>query len=562
MTVNALFQQDRFGLWYPRPERAEKLFLAMAWVAFGLGALLFVALPVRRVTDLLGPLAGTLTRYGGFGVFFLGLTGLVAWRLARFFAVLSSAPESREIPSAKREWPAWARAAQVGLSVAIGVQAVLQADLPFDLDEYQRLIGALTQSFWHEINPFRHTEVHSVSHFFANLSVKIFGPSRLAFRAPSLLFAGLFLVALGYLSRRFLSPVAGLVVLAHLAVNQMVIWYLHSMRGYVSALFVTTVLWAILLEAVERLPERRRQRLVLFAVFFFLSVFTHPFTGIYSLVLFLSLVLWASWNADRLGRERLVYLSQLLTIAMLCLPFFAVVFVCVLRSLEPIANVHKGGYEQFLSYVALTVPAMGRLWALKALGAVVALAAVSRCLAGKSARPGLLSLFVGNTVAFFGAVLWLLKVSHLEPRWFLPFLVPFVMWAVDSVSRAESRLRPGLLVAVVALLTYFPWASRQAVLETLGIGLHARYETFLEEVRERTEPVAENCYAFPPFNMGRWANWFHFAEQPRSIAERARCRKHYLISLERGPLDPPPGAEVVFADGHGNVAYAVPPSRP
>lgn len=566
MSLTSLICRDSSGLPYPEPRRMAAVARVISRASLVAGALLALLVVTRRLMG--GGESGGVARYGAFAIFFFALGGFLCVCLQRFFSAIESAPAGDPVaePVSPRPWPQWAVWLQVALSLAIACQAAWQIDLPFDLDEYQRLIGGLTESFWHEVTPFRHTEVHSVSHFFALLSVKLFGPSRIAFRLPSLLFTALFLVALAHLSRRFLSPLAGLLVLAHLAANQMVIWYMHSMRGYISAMFVTTLLWIVLLEAVEHQPlltrEAKRDRLLLFAALFFTSVLTHPFTGIFALVLFMSLIQWAAWNSDRLGKSRLIYLSQLLSLALAILPFFAIVFVCVLRSLEPIQNVHKGGFEQFLTHVALTVPALGSRWAFLGFGLLMAAVTASRVWAKTAGRAGLLTIFVTNTVCFFGAVLWLLKVSHLEPRWFLPFLIPFVLWAADSLARSPAPARPVFLALALFFLAYIPWTTRGAILDTLGITLHVRFESFLDEVKARTSPVAENCYAFPAMNMGRWANWFHFNDQPRSIAERAQCRRHFLLSLEKGSVEAPPGAEILYSDGHGNIAYSIPPSRP
>ncbi|MCB0403425.1 MAG: hypothetical protein KDD51_01470 [Bdellovibrionales bacterium] len=542
---------NRFSETFFDNPRYARLLANLAWGCCAVAGFSFVAGPTAHVQSLLG----SAERYLGFSQFILLFAAAV-------FASLSGI---LQIPKEQRSrWKPVAVGSrkltifQVVVSLVILGQTVRQITLPFDLDENQRAAAAVTKSFFHEINPFRHTEVHAVAHTFAIASMKIFGENKVAYRLPSIVFAALFLFVLNVMASRFLQPFTRLLLFSHLLVNEMVIWYLHSTRGYVSALFVTSVLLFILLEVgASGVPEKSGRRVWAFSLFFALSVLTHPFTGIYSLLLLTSFCFWVYLKRHEMDRTLARYCWQLILSASLWLPLFFAVFVCVLRSLEPIANLHHGGFENFVIKVLTTLPSLGRLWALKLVGLAVLYAGAAQWVRHKSLRVDLLSLFCVSVFVFYGAVLTLLRVSHLEPRWFVPFIVPMVLAFGEWLSRSRGPAYVAVLTGVYVLLTVLPFRMQHGILDTLGVLYHQPYEAFLTEIRQKTGPVRENCYQFPDKSMGSWAQTFHFSDAPRNLLEKADCRHFYLISLDEAPLDPPSNARLVFhsAFGQHNAVY-------
>ncbi|MCB0418761.1 MAG: hypothetical protein H6617_08055 [Bdellovibrionaceae bacterium] len=542
---------NRFSEIFFENPRYSSLLAKLAWGCCALSGFLFVVGPTSHFRAFLGD----AERYLGFSQFILLFGAAVFASLSGILRV----PKERTAPTR----PLVARSRkltvfQVVVSLVVLGQTVRQITLPFDLDENQRAAAAITKSFWHEINPFRHTEVHAVAHVFAIASMKVFGENKIAYRLPSIIFAVLFLVMLNAIANRFLQPFTRLLLFSHLLVNEMVIWYLHSTRGYVSALFVTSVLLFILLElGVQGVPRKSSQRIWVFSVFFALSVLTHPFTGIYSLLLLSSFAFWAYLKRHEMDRALARYCWQLILAASIWLPLFFAVFVCVLRSLEPIANLHHGGFENFVLKVLTTLPSLGRLWALKLIGLAILYAGAAQWVRHKRLSIDLLGIFFVTVFVFYGAVLTLLRVSHLEPRWFVPFIIPMVLAFGEWLSRSRGPAYAAVLAGVYLLLTVLPFRMQHGILDTLGVLYHQPYESFLAEVRQKTGPVRENCYQFPDKSMGAWAQTFHFSDAPRNLLEKSDCRHFYLISLDEAPLDPPANARLVFHSqfGEHNAVY-------
>ncbi|MEZ4751292.1 MAG: hypothetical protein R3B54_11940 [Bdellovibrionota bacterium] len=524
---------NRFSSHFFDNPRYSALLAHLAWLCFALAGFLFVVGPTSHFQTVVG----NADRYLGFSQFILVFAAAVNASLAGILRVSKKqASQWKTFAASSRKLTVF----QVVVSLVILGQTVQQITLPFDLDENQRAAAAITKSFWHEINPFRHTEVHAVAHVFAIGSMKLFGENKIAYRLPSIIFAALFLIMLNAIANRFLQPFTRLLLFSHLLVNEMVIWYLHSTRGYVSALFVTSVLLFILLEIGARgVPENTTRRVWIFSVFFALSVLTHPFTGIYSLLLLTSFCFWVYLNRHKMDRSLASYCWQLILAASIWLPLFFAVFVCVLRSLEPIANLHHGGFENFVPKVLTTLPSLGRLWALKLVGLAIVYAGASQWVRHKRLNLDLLAIFCISVFVFYGAVLSLLRVSHLEPRWFVPFIIPMVLALGEWMSRSRGPAYAAVLGGVFLMLTILPFRMQHGILDTLGILYHQPYESFLTEIREKTGPVRENCYQFPNKSMGSWAQTFHFADAPRNLLEKSDCKHFYLISLDEAPLDPP-----------------------
>ncbi len=552
-----LFQRDTLGLPYPNLKSVSRLSSIISVTSAIAAGVLGVLLPLQGVQRLLGAASNPLNKYYAFALFILLLISVVSFMLMHVFE--NAGPkEERADQLAQPKAAKGILVFQCVASLLILAQTISQIHMPFDLDENQRAAAAVTKSFWHETTPFRHTEVHTVAHVAAILSMKALGENKVAFRLPSIVFTVLFLLVLNLFASRFLSPFTSVLVFSHLLVNEMTIWYMHAMRGYISSMFFTTILFFLLMEVTRALPTERKQKLILFFLAFFLSVLSHPFTGIFALLLVLTLVQWLWLNRSTVGTERLRYASQLISLAVLLVPFFVVVFVCVLKSLEPIANVHAGGFEKFVDPLFQTLPALGRAWAVRVVAALLLIAGLFRLVRFKRITLDFYSLFVVNTFFFFGAVLLLLKVSHLEPRWFIPFLVPFLFWAGEWVSAIpQMAVRRGVMASLFVLFTALPFQMRHGILDRLGIWYHARYENFLEMVRRETGPVEKNCYLFPDIPMGDWAEQFYFIDSPKTPAEKAACENHYVVSLELGQVVPSEPHTLVVDAGHGNAVYKI-----
>jgi len=225
--------------------------------------------------------------------------------------------------SPKITWLHWV------ISVVILAQAILLLGTPLGIDEHVHGVKMAMGHVLMELNPLPNfaTQNHIVAQLLAIFSIKTFGVSKIALRLPAILFTLGLLWVLLTLGRRALSSFSLSLLLLHLCANQMVMWYAHSMRGYISMILVSTAMFLIVLEAIRNPLRSPEYKILLFTILFLLSPFVHFFAALFCFLILLSLVVWLNLERDRLEPQKQQFFRKLIERSLLCLPVLAVMFI-------------------------------------------------------------------------------------------------------------------------------------------------------------------------------------------------------------------------------------------
>lgn len=524
----------------PLHPNLSSLFKGLSVALFLLFGALFLMVPTQSFHALTGGFAIVLDKYFWFVLLGCLVTSLFSYWLSCVLCTSehrSSAPV-QVIPSSKAAWILWF---QIGISLFVFGVAVSQLSTPFDVDELQQSVYTLERSFWSSILPFR-DDIHSLAHFGSIVSMKIFGVSKESIRYPALFFLLGFLGTLFYFSYRFLSGFTTVLIYSHLATNQFLVWYFHSARGYISSLWVTLVAFMVLysLTKGDRLGSSKGG-LFLFCLALCLSIFTHPFSAVACGVFLMALLHWLYENRQSLTREQRVAGIAFLSSGFVVLPFFAFCFVKIAQRLTTNGDLHAEEITFWLSNPAMLL-GLGRIWALKlVLGLTVGI--LGWLWVRHRLKFSFSWLVVGYALGFFTSVFFLLHVHHLEPRWFLAFLLPCLIALSDTVSSLPSKVRIPLKVALLAVLVGLPLVHGREIFDS-RVMPYAAYDQFLSEVKLKTTPIERNCYYFPEKNANvQRAEALFFFDSPKTPAQRLQCLRHFTLFFGEGevtgkPLQP------------------------
>lgn len=488
-----------------------------------LGFLFFIA-PTRQFHTLAGD---NLDRYHSpmMVVFLLG--AFSAYLLSRLF----EAPGVDDRPLKKSTPPHRSLDfAKLALSLGILFLAFQNSQGPLEWDENSVSTlfpkGSLTEI----LNPFRGPQDHekntnqSIATGLSYLSQKALGLKKASLRLPSLLTLVIFLGLLFRFTKN-LTPFTTLLLYGHLCLNQVFLWYVQIAKGYV---YMMTSSLALLLMLQN--PHGRKSPWA-FAAILVLCIFSHTFGALFSVTLFLALMIWLWRNQDTTEKEALRYYRERLLILIASLPLTGLVCLFHLVSMEKRAEIHTAP-TQF--YPALWSGLLGLntvVWA-------KALLVLGTFLLVKSVRHSsrdLLFVLVLVAFVFFQILTASLGVLNPYPRVMLAFLVPLLIWVGEySAQLQEFKYRYLLLTGLAGLFWVVPFLQGQSVRSSI-LANYLPFDNYITQAREIVKQTPRHCLFFHGRGEERkFAEVVHF---PRpEITSESPCAREFHLLLASEPV--------------------------
>jgi hypothetical protein len=431
-------------------------------------------------------------------------------------------------------------------------------DGPLDTDETYISSEFSQPHPWSVIDPRLSTRNHGLSTLAGFFSSRVFGLNEMTIRYPSLFFTALFLLLLNLYCFRYASAFTTLLIFGHLCVNQLALWYLHSMRGYVAMMALTLGILYLSTRILESKTQVSWLRLSLLTAVAALAAVTHTFGGFFVVCFALALILWLSFPRD--DREVDATKATRVFIALgLAIPFVVALVLCQAKAIKALGLFNTGKVPD-LSFETIRVLGIPHAeWARFAwlLVVVLALYPFSR---RKRFVPSLAScLLLASATIIFGLV-WSLQVVILEGRMLLALLIPFLLWVGTAIQNVEERpLRYALMGYGVLVLVFAPLPGRPE-LYNVTPEILSDYKNFIRKVREVTEPNGPACFTTSgaPWAV-KWTEGLYLAD--RMASKATECRSHYhLYFASDDPtqkLTRPPGDsfQLLFIDGEGRTLY-------
>ncbi|MBI4405277.1 MAG: hypothetical protein HY537_14030 [Deltaproteobacteria bacterium] len=538
--------------------------------------LIYFVLPTRTATAFLTAHKLTFAaRYNAF-LFLTLIAALGCYLLYRIFERYSkgwAAPSSH--PALVQPKPRWLAFVQIALSAAILVQAIVGLNSPLDYDENAVGLHISDSSVFEVINPLGHLKTlvsrnHSIANLASVISVAILGENEITLRLPAILFAFFFLLGVNWLCWKHLSPFATVLVMGHLSVNQLLIWYMHSLRGYIALTLFTLIPFIVVLQASRNQEQDNpRKPIGLFAVFFCLSIFTHTLAGVFCAMLFFSYVIWLNFNGAMGSAQVRDYRHKLLIASLFCMPFIGFFMT---QDFFHMGN--WGAYGSPNSTVGfpnklLTFYGLSRIWEGKALLLILSGLLIMR--ARDDWKQDLPTILISASLIFLATMGILIQFDeyYFFARFFFPFLVPSLIWLAESAERVPlqkhgPRLRTFLKGALLFLLIVSPLYSGHAIYANVSLQLEDLY-LFVKKVKTEVGHSADVCMTstgeyFQPL----WMQHIYFRKQHLLAQKPELCGSHYQMHFPGGldsKIIPAPKPDkkrhLLFTDAVGRTFYKI-----
>lgn len=380
------------------------------------------------------------------------------------------------------------------LAAGIFAQVLTQVSAPLHWEDHFHLSNILREPL-QRFNPLIKTEHHTIASVAAFLSVHAFGMTSLGVKLPAVLYTLIFLGVIVAFCRRQTSLAVGLSVLLALGMNQMAVWYMHSMRGYIPAMMLCMAFFFLFREATRGVPEKQKAFLATFVGLCYLTTLTHLFSTIFTLIGILAFLIWLVMSLPELPQEHRAFGAKLLAVFFLCvLPVYGFVLFFQAMWLERLGDFFKGGFPS-IGPSLLHALGISFEWAGRLLLAMLAISLVLRFAKERWTRD-FTTWFALITIALFWVVLSVLQIRLVETRFLLPFVVPFLVWTFETIERVPQTLARRTLWSVALIgLVAAPLASRAALYDHLTLATKD-YVQFIEKVATTTAPVSQNCYTY------------------------------------------------------------------
>lgn len=447
-------------------------------------ALAFVLLRVGTVERLLSPGGKPLPLQ----LIVLGAVALalVSWVYSLCFSaegypsLLSGAPSH---PLAPPRRDRRLLALLVTILVFIGVRSFTEiTTTTLDWDEYVHSANLALGDYSVSMDPF-HFGQHTLSSIFSTISMLVVGASPGAARAPVVLFTVIFLVAVFLLCVRHLSSFAAVTLVAHLAVNPWVRWYLHSQRGYAALLAITTLGILFIFEWHRGyLAGSKASRVLL--ILFFTALFIHLFAALHYFCLFLALAVCMAIHRNSWSPEKVAEAKTLLMIPLYVGPIFAALAVGSILSLSSYGHVLKATEFRIETNLVAILQTLGfyREYWLRAFTVLALGLWLYAC--RKRLELNFQILIAPITFLFFVLVIYALKADPYT-RLYLGMIIPFVLMTTGLLEDAFALTRKRLIWAIALILfVVVPLQSYVPQETSFGNGL-STFTQFMKAHRDR-----------------------------------------------------------------------------
>jgi hypothetical protein len=465
------------------------------------------------------------------------ISGVTAWMFKMIVLRLETGATSTKVrsfslPAKKQKWLA---PFLILFSTIIVARAAWDAQATtYEWDELMAVAQIPSVGYWKAISLANWT-THPLALAVSDLSSQLFGSSRLAVRLPAVIFTAALTAVVSLLCYRFASPMTTVLVFFHLAANQTLNWYFHSIRGYVSAMASSLFLLFAFLMARENSPGKSKFWLISFGMCFGIPIFSHLFGGVFSVSLFFAILLWLFFDRERLSDEQIKRGLQLLTV---CVPWIPVLGLIFLLQAREFSDYLKADTISFSVNDLLSLFAEPFLWVSKL---VLIFYVFAIGFGGATKRPysRFLVLFLATTFVLLVGLVQTMHIAFLQPRYFLPFFIPLLFVIGETIAGVPNpHLRRILFASLFLLMGVVPWRASSAINEAAS-SAHAKFSDFIKATEKMTAPIEQNCYQFSgnPIYAG-FAERIHF-RRSLPLASGA-CKSRYLLHFGLGPYDPIP----------------------
>jgi hypothetical protein len=371
----------------------------------------------------------------------------------------------------------------VSVLVFTGVRSFTEiTTTTMDWDEYVHSANLAVGEYSVSMDPF-HFGQHTLSSIFSTVSMLVAGASPFAARAPVVLFTLLFLVAVFLLCTRHLSTYAAVILVAHLAVNPWIRWYLHSQRGYAALLAITTLGIFFIFEWHRGyLACNKASRILL--ILFFTALFVHLFAALHYFCLFFTLAVCMAIHRNSWSPEKVADAKKLLMIPLCVGPIFAGLAVGSILSLSSYGHVLKATEFKIETNLVAILQTLGfyREYWLRAFTVLALGLWLYAC--RKRMELNFQILIAPISFMFFVLVIYALKADPYT-RLYLGMIIPFVLMTTGILEDAFLLTRQKLIWAVSLLLfVAVPLQSYVPQETTFGNSL-STFTRFMKAHRDR-----------------------------------------------------------------------------
>jgi hypothetical protein len=450
-------------------------------------ALAFVLLRVGTVERLLSPsgkpLPVQLVVLGAVAIAIASWVYSLCFSAEGYPSLQSSAPGHPFTPP-RRDRRLLALLASI--LVFIGVRAFTEVTTTtMDWDEYAHSSHLAMGDYSVSMDPF-HFGQHTLSSIFSTFSMLVAGANPGVARAPVVLFTLIFLVAVFFLCSRHLSSFASVILVAHLAVNPWVRWYLHSQRGYAALLAITTLGTLYIFEWHRGyLACAKASRILL--ILFFTSLFVHLFAALHFFCLFFALAVCMAIHRNSWSPEKVSEGKKLLMIPLYVGPIFAALAVGSILSLSSYGHVLKATefkIENNLIAILQTLGLYREYW-LRAFTVLALGLWLYAC--RKRMELSFQILIAPITFLFFVLVIYALKADPYT-RLYIGMILPFVLMTTGLLEDAFALTRQKL-IWLVALMLFVAVPLQSYVPQETSFG--NRLTTFTKFMKAHRERYAQ-----------------------------------------------------------------------
>jgi hypothetical protein len=495
------------------------------------------------------------------------LASLCSFGLAKFF----SSREFAETPAASQDgFREPSLPIKIGfylLALLVFGRVLFQLNAPLHWEDNFHFSNVVNTP-WERFNPLLRTEHHPLTNLAAFVSVNLFGMSKAAIKFPALCFTLILLSLVLWQSQHRLSRFSALLLLLHLGSNQITIWYMHSMRAYILAMGIGLGLYSLLQSLTQAAPPHPKRTLFGMGLLCYAAVFTHLFATLFCILSFVSLLVWSLIHRKTLSQPQRKVIGQWFLVFLgLVVPTYLFILFHQALWLERLGDLFRGGFPDLSSTL---LGALGSSFGWSGRLALV----LNACVLFKIAKdePEWLvdfpSIFLGVTLLFFSAILWVLQVRLIETRFILPFLIPTLLWVGESISKIKAPSTRRMAMALAGLVFWIvPWQSSRGIYNGLTLNV-AEFDQFIQKVQKITAPMKDNCYTF----SGE-PNLIYFSQSLylgpyQGVQAKSDCKTHYHLYFESpkdlAPMDTRPDRsghyEVVAQTGQRMILYREVPS--
>lgn len=409
------------------------------------------------------------------------------------------------------------------------------------------------------INPLVNTRNHSLANLMSLGAMKIVGVSENSARLPALLFGLLLLTTLYFLYRRMMGAAIFLLLSLHLLLNESVVWYTHSMRGYVSMMASTLILFSLALASSKGLLVDKKWSYAAFIAAIVVNGFTHSFASVFGLIAVGCYGLWVYFNGRLIDLKLNTHAQKFFLAGAVASLIPLTILVIQFFYLNRIGNLRSTAEANAFVSIATTFGLVGFGWAAFMMTVVIGGIALRLIQLGEKWYADYHLLFVGASVLSIFLMLVVLKPSFFEGRFLLGFLIPLV-WLLLEATPSGSAARKGYIAALLLFLVVGPVLSRAEIFHARTVQ-YGDYDTFVRQVRVITNSLQHPCFSFSgEADQARFSRDLYFYKKTPKRA--AVCNEYFHLHFGKsweGSLTwtPPEGvqAQDLLGDGKGRHLY-------